>query len=1207
KGVFFGELETLYQATVSEQPAILPDLPIQYADFAAWQRDWLQGSVLADQLSHWKTRLADAPSVLELPTDHPRPPIESTRGASCLFNLPQPLSKALQTVSQQEGVSLFMTLTAAFQTLLSRYSGQEDVLLGTVTADRGQAETEHLIGFLVNTLVLRTDLSGDPTFRELLGRVREGLLGAQEQQDVPFEYLVKELQPDRSSGQNPFFQVMLAFEPLPSSSAPLPQWTLTTEDIQTGAAKFDLYLELEERPDGLHGRLEYRTDLFEEATIRRLIGHWQTLLEGIVAHPEQRLSALPLLAEAERQQVLVDWNATQSISPIEQGIHHMFESQVERTPEACALVFGEQEMSYRELNRRANRLAHHLRHLGVGPEVLVGLCLERSSDMVVGLLGILKAGGAYVPLDPTYPQDRLAFMLQDSQISVLLTQQQLEERLSEHHIPIICLDTDLEGSDQESSENPSSTVKAENLAYVIYTSGSTGKPKGVLITHAAIVDHCSTIKKYYELDANDRVLQFSTITFDPSLEQIFSTLISGATLVLRNSEVWSATDLQKKMQDCRLTVMNIPTSYWHYITQEWANTSTALAHNQLRLLIVGGDRLLPEYLDLWQQLPMHSVRLLNAYGPTETTITATIFEIPRQSYKNTPLKNIPIGRPLANRTIYILDTYGNPVPIGIPGELYIGGSLLARGYLNRAELTVEKFVPDPFSKDADARLYRTGDLARYLPDGNIEFLGRIDHQVKIRGFRIEPGEIEMVLRQHSAVREAFVQAYKHEGGDKLLAAYVVLEKQDTTIDELRLFLKKHLPDYMVPSDFVLLDSIPMTSSGKVDRQALPVPDLSDRVAENTFVAPTLAVHYQLQHIWEDLLNVKPIGMQDNFFSLGGHSLLAAQMIDRIEQVCGKKLLLATLFAGATIQHLADALLQETYPPSKEETDTRTRVVTVQAGGSRQPFFFLHGDWHGGGLYCLNLAEHLSKDQPFYTLEPYRFEGLAVPPTLEEMAATHTHAMREVQPEGPYLLGGWCNGGLLAYEMARQLHAAGQTVALLVALDMGTPFSYRLTRAIITRCGKLLGLGQEQQVNWFLRYIYLRVPSFRKRTQETAGVKTTDQTASQSKVGRRSLGQRVRQALFPSVEALRYNWFGIYRWVAGSYAPGSYPGKLTLLWSNEADAHSSNWRTLSGAKEIEEQVFPGIHVMYGNENLPLLAERLNAYLLEAQAMIAHERA
>ncbi len=698
------------------------------------------------------------------------------------------------------------------------------------------------------------------------------------------------------------------------------------------------------------------------------------------------------------------------------------------------------------------------------------------------------------------------------------------------------------------------------------------------------------------------MLQFSTITFDPSLEQILSTLITGATLVLRGPEVWSATDLQKKMQDCRLTVMNIPTTYWHYITQEWANASTPLPHNQLRLLIVGGDRLLPEYLDLWQQLPMHSVRLLNAYGPTETTITATIFEIPHQSYKNALLRNIPIGRPLAKRTTYILDTYGNPVPVGIAGELYIGGGLLARGYLNRAELTEEKFIPDPFSKEADARLYRTGDLARYLPDGNIEFLGRIDHQVKIRGFRIEPGEIEMVLRQHPAVRDALVQAYKHESGDKLLAAYVVPEKQNITIDELRLFLKKHLPDYMVPADFVLLDFMPMTSSGKIDRQALPAPDQTDRVAKNTFVAPTLTVHVQLQHIWEDLLGVKPIGMQDNFFSLGGHSLLAARMIDRIEQVCGKKLPLATLFAGATIQHLAAALLQATDTSGKEDADVRTRVVTVKAGGSRRPFFFLHGDWHGGGLYCLNLAEHLSKEQPFYTLEPYRFEGLLVPPTLEEMAAAHIEAMRAVQPEGPYLLGGWCNGGLLAYEMARQLHAKGQTVALLVALDMGTPFSFRLTRAIITRCGKLLRLGQEQQVNWFLRYIYLRVPSFRKRTQEAAGMKTTDQTASQSKAGRRSLVHWVRQALFPSVEALRYNWFGIYRWIVGGYVPGPYPGKLTLLWSNEADARSSNWRTLSGTKEIEEQIFPGVHVMYGNENLPLLAERLNTYLMEAQATI-----
>ena len=847
-GVFFRELHAFYQAFVTGQSATfaaLPDLPIQYADFASWQQEWLQGDLLAEHLAYWRAHLADAPTMLEMPTDHPRPSSHGSHGSSLRFRLSRPLSEALKALSQREGVSLFMILVAAFQTLLYRYSGQQDLLLGTVTADRNQPETANLIGFLVNTLVLRTDLSGDPTFHELVGRVRDVLLQAQAHQDIPFEYLVKELQPDRSLGQNPFFQVMIAFEPWePDLSS---DWALNQIDVKTDTAKFDLSLELEDRPDALAGCFEYRTDLFEEATIHRLLGYWQTLLAGIVAHPDQRLSALPLLTDAERHQLLVDWNATWTNSPMEQCIHQMVEAQVERTPDAVALVFEAQELTYRELNVRANQLAHHLQQFGVGPDVPVGLCMERSANMVVGLLGILKAGGIYVPLDPDYPHDRLAFMIQDSQLSVLLTQQRLKERLSEYSVQLICLDTDREVISRESPENLCSEVTTEHLAYVIYTSGSTGQPKGVLIPHGAIADHCATIKTYYKLDGCDRVLQFSTLTFDPSLEQIFSTLIAGATLIIRGPEVWSATDLLKKIQDCGITVMNLPTAYWHYITQEWAYAAEKPALHQLRLLIAGGDRMLPEHLDLWQQTITHPVRLLNAYGPTETTITATLFEIPR--HKHTPFRNIPIGRPLANRTVYILDIYSNPVPVGVAGELYIGGDLLARGYLNHAELTNEKFIPDPFSKEPDARLYRTGDLARYLPNGNIEFLGRIDQQVKIRGFRVEPGEIEAVLRQHCAVREALVLPYKQDDGEKLLTAYVVIQEQNIKIDELYSFLQERLPDYMIPSDFVLLDSIPMTSSGKVDRQALPAPVLNRRASENTYVAPILTVHYQLQQIF----------------------------------------------------------------------------------------------------------------------------------------------------------------------------------------------------------------------------------------------------------------------------------------------------------------------------------------------------------------------
>nr|HET6903405.1 amino acid adenylation domain-containing protein [Ktedonobacteraceae bacterium] len=1156
-----------------------------------WQRDWLQGPVLADQLSYWKTRLADAPTVLDLPTDHPHPPVASTRGASYLFTLPHPLSQALKALSQQESVSLFTTLAAAFQTLLSRYSGQQDVLLGTVSADRGQSETEDLIGFFVNTLVLRTDLSGNPPFRELLGRVREGLLQAQEHQDVPFEYLVKELQPDRSSGQNPFFQVMLVLEPLVSTLSG--GWSIDQMDIETKTAKFDLRLGLQDRPEGLRCCFEYKTDLFEETTIVRMAEHWQTLLEGIVTHPEQQLSELPLLSEAERHQLLVQWNATATEYADPQCIHQLFETQVERTPDAHALAFENMHLTYRELNTKANQLAHFLQQMGVGPEVLVGLYMERSLEMMVALLGILKAGGAYVPLDPTFPTERLGFMLADAQVSVLVTQQSLVPGLPEHNAHIICMDTDWNDIARMSKANASSEVKGENAVYVIYTSGSTGKPKGVTIEHRHLANYLNGVVQRLDIPAGSSFATVSSLATDLGNTAIFPCLCTGGCLhVISRERAIDHHALEDYFSSHAIDCLKITPSHLAALV---ASSQTGRILPRKRL-IIGGEAFSWEWVNKLQTLAPDCT-IFNHYGPTETTVGVLTYRVQKEqgelSYTTTPM-----GRPIGNTQVYLLDKYQHPVPIGVPGELYIGGASVTRGYLNRPELTAEKFITNPFTTECGGRMYRTGDRARYLPDGNIEFLGRVDDQVKIRGFRIELGEIQAMLSNHPAVLSALVVVREDAPGEKYLVAYIVPHEGQTITDAgLQDYLTKQVPAYMVPSAFVLLEALPLTPNGKIDKRALPVPERT-RSATEAFVAPTLAVHYQLQHIWEDLLGVKPIGMQDNFFSLGGHSLLAARMVNRIEQVCGKKLPLATLFAGATIQHLADALLKDEAPPSKEVADTRTRVVTVKAGGSRRPFFFLHGDWHGGGLYCLNLAEHLSRDQPFYTLEPYRFEGLAVPPTLEEMAAAHIQAMRAVQPEGPYLLGGWCNGALLAYEMARQLLAAGQTVALLVALDMGTPSSYRQIRTIITRCGKLLGLGTEQQVNWFLRYIYLRIPSFRKRTQEAA---------SESKAGRKGLLHRLRHAWFPSVAALRYNWFGIYRWIVGGYAPGPYPGKLIFLWSNEADAGGSKWRSISGTQEIEEQIFPGVHVMYGNENLPLLAERLNAYLLEAQATIGHERA
>ncbi len=890
--VFLPELRTLYEAFSSGKSSPLPDLPIQYPDFAVWQHQWLQGDMLADQLVYWKQQLAGAPAALRLPTDRPRPPALSYRGSMRPFVLSKRLTDGIKALSRQEGITLFVVLLAAFNTLLYRYTGQDDLLIGTSTAGRKRSEVQGLMGFFLNTLVLRTNLSGNPTFRELLERVREVTNSAFAHEDVPFEYLVKELHPERSLSQNPLFQVMLTLEPLlpvlPSG------WTLTQMDVETDTAEFDLYLELDDRPEGLIGRFEYSTDLFDAATIDRMIGHWQTLLEGIVADPEQHLSELPLLMGAERHQLLVEWNATQMEYPMGRCIHQLFEAQVERTPDAAAVIFEDAQLTYRELNQRANQLAHHLQQLGVGPEVLVGLCIERSLEMVVGILGILKVGGAYVPLDPAYPQDRLAFMLQDAEMSVLLSQQRLAEKLPRHTEYVICLDTDWEGIAQECDQNLISKATPENLAYVIYTSGSTGQPKGVAIAHRSTVAFTHWAMSIFTPEDLAGVLASTSICFDLSVFEIFVPLCSGGTVILAENIL----HLPHLSISKQVTLINtVPSAMAELIHSSSIPASVSTIN-------LAGEVL---HNTLVQQLYQQDTvqRVFNLYGPTEATTYSTYALVEKGEREPT------IGRPIGNTQVYILDSHLQHVPIGVVGELYIGGEGLARGYLNRPELTAERFIHNPYSKQQNACLYKTGDLARYLPDGNIEFLGRIDHQVKIRGFRIELEEIEEVLRQHPEVLETIVMPQENTLSDKRLVAYVIpAQGQHPAIKNLCSFLKEKLPEYMVPSSFVLLDALTLTPNGKIDRRALRAPQFAKRMEEETSAAPTLPVHYQLIKIWEELLDARRIGIRDNFFYLGGHSLLAARLVARIEQIFGKKIPLVTLFAGPTIEHLANALQQQ---------------------------------------------------------------------------------------------------------------------------------------------------------------------------------------------------------------------------------------------------------------------------------------------------------
>jgi amino acid adenylation domain-containing protein len=900
-GVLYEELVTLYQAFSTGQPSPLPDLPIQYVDFALWQQERLQGEELAGQLDYWKQHLAGAPALLELPTDRPRPAVPTSQGSTYLVTLSKELDKALKTLSRQEGVTLYMILVAAFQTLLYRYTSQDDMVIGTFIAGRTQAETEALIGFFVNTLVLRIDLSGNPSFRDLLKRVRGVIFDAYAHQEVPFDYLVRELHPTRSLGQNPLFQVMLTLAP-PLSALP-PGWEPARMVGETGAAKFDLSLELADRSEGLICLFEYSTDLFDEATIARMAGHWRTLLEGILADPSQRLSELPLLTEAERQQLLVEWNDTLTDYPRDLSLHQLFEVQVERTPDAVAEVYENEHLTYRELNSKANQLAHHLQHLGVESEVLVGICMERSLDMMVGLLGILKAGGAYVPLDPTYPPERLAFMVEDARVQVLLTQQRLIERLPRHEARVVCLDTGWEAIAQESEENLVSGIKGENLAYMLYTSGSTGKPKGVLGTHRASINRFYWMWETYPFEPGEVCCQKTSLSFVDSIWEIFGPLLQGIrTVIIPDTVIKDPQRMLQTLATHSITRIVLVPSLLRVLLDTEADLQNQLPH--LKYCISSGEALPLELAQRFLKSMPHSV-LINLYGSSEVAADVTCYD----TRSNTSPTCIPIGRPIANTQIYLLDRHMQLVPIGVAGELYVGGDALARGYFNRPELTAERFIRHPFSDVPGACLYKTGDWAHYRVDGTIELIGRLDHQVKIRGFRIELGEIEAVLVQPPAVQQAVVVAREDMPGDKRLAAYVVPQPQQMpAVSDLRGYLKAKLPDYMVPSAFVLLEALPLTPNGKVDRRALPAPDYSRSELES-FVAPRTPIEEMVAASWSQVLGIERVGIHDDFFALGGHSLLAMQVISRLRAMAQVELPLRSFFEAPTVARLAETITQ----------------------------------------------------------------------------------------------------------------------------------------------------------------------------------------------------------------------------------------------------------------------------------------------------------
>jgi amino acid adenylation domain-containing protein len=932
-GIIIRELGALYKALLTGEPCPLPELSIQYADFAYWQQQWLREVAFAEQLTYWKQQLAGASHVLQLPSDRPRPAIQTHRGATITLNLGVEVTQKLKQLSQQEGATLFMTLLAAFQVLLYRYTNQDDICVGTTLANRHSPDLESLVGFFVNTAVMRTDLSGNPSFRELLGRVRRVALEAQERSDLPFNLLVEKLQPERNLSHTPLFQVMFVLENAPIDTLELPGLTISRFELAIAAATFDLSLSMRETRQGLIGNFEYNIDLFDAATITRMAGHFETLLTAIVANPQQRLYELPLLTETERHQLLVEWNKTQVNYSQNQCIHHLFEAQVERTPDAVAGVFKNERLTYRQLNQRANQLAHYLKKLGVKPEVLVGICVERSLEMVVGLLGILKAGGAYLPLDPTYPKERLTFMLSDAGVSVLLTQEKFVEHLPEHQASVVYLDRDWKVISQEYRTNPDSGVQPENLAYVIYTSGSTGKPKGVMIQHQSLVNFTEAASVEYGLSACDRVLQFASISFDAAAEEIYPCLTCGGTLVLRTDEMLrSIPTFVQKCWDLGLTVLDLPTAYWHQLTSELANTDLVLP-DSLRLVIIGGEPALLERVKTWQNYVGNRPQLVNTYGPTEATVVATIYKFSEPATTDRLWREAPIGHSIRNVQVYVLDRYLQPVPIGVPGELYIGGAGLARGYLNSPELTADKFIPNPFKRQNfdSERLYKTGDLVRYLPDGTIEYVGRIDEQVKIRGFRIEVGEIEAILSQQPEVQSAVVVAREDEPGNKYLVAYIGSNQPAPSLKCLRDVLRQQLPEYMVPSAFVLLDTLPLTPNGKVNRHALPQPEHHLPMAEVSGVLPQTEAERIIATVWQEILQLERVGIHDNFFNLGGHSLLLGKMQFQLQERFGQEISVIDLFKYPTIHTLANYLSLN----SSEQSDSQPGRNRAETRSTRQ--------------------------------------------------------------------------------------------------------------------------------------------------------------------------------------------------------------------------------------------------------------------------------